>query len=195
MKKPTCKFYFIGVSLITLWLSAVATSIWKFGYTDYAKKSNCIIVLGAAVDGDKPSPVFRERINHAIALYSSGFANRIIFTGGFGDGETYSESEVGQNYAINLGIPATSILIETKSQTTFQNLSQAKQLMDTHQLKSAIIVSDPLHLKRASLMTDSLALPSTTSPTPTSRYRSFKTQMSFLLREVFFLHHFLIFRQ
>lgn len=61
-----------------------------------------------------------------------------------------------------------------------------------HAKKSAIIVSDPLHLKRASVMADDLGISAVTSPTPSSRYRSLKTKLGFLVREVHFYNHYAV---
>lgn len=51
--------------------------------TLYSKKSELIhadaaIVLGAAVWGKEPSPVFRERILHGIWLYDNGYVDFLI---------------------------------------------------------------------------------------------------------------------
>lgn len=73
-----------------------------------------------------------------------------------------------------------------------QNLINAKVLMDETGLKSAIIVSDPLHLKRALVMANDLGIQAVSSPTPTSRYRSLEPKLSFLLREIYFYNHYLI---
>jgi carboxypeptidase Taq len=53
----------------------VAFSIVKFGSQDFSKQADCIIVLGAAVDGNQPSPVFEERLRHGVALYEQGLAS------------------------------------------------------------------------------------------------------------------------
>ena len=58
--------------------------------------------------------------------------------------------------------------------------------MDAHSMNTAIIVSDPLHMKRAMLMANDYGITAYSSPTPTSMYRSAKTQLPFLGREVFF---------
>ena len=166
--------------------------IWNFGGKDYAKKSDCIIVLGAAVYGEKPSPVFEERITHAIGLFQQGKASTIIFTGGHGDGASHAESEVGASYAVGEGVSESAILTETRSRTTNQNLVEAKVLMDLGGLRSAIIVSDPLHLKRASVMAEDLGISAVTSPTATSRYRSLRTKLGFLVREVYFYNHYAV---
>jgi uncharacterized SAM-binding protein YcdF (DUF218 family) len=172
------------------WLTFVAYDIWQYGNTDHAQTADCIIVLGSAVEGDRPSPVFEQRIRHGIHLYQKNFAQHIIFTGGFGPQETYSESQVAMNYAQQQGIPSSAILIEETSRTTQQNLAQARDLMVKHNLRSAIIVSDPLHMKRAVMMAQDLNINAVSSPTPTSMYRSWKTQNGFLLRELYFFHHY-----
>ncbi|HEX5790824.1 MAG TPA: YdcF family protein, partial [Luteolibacter sp.] len=67
---------------------------------------------------------------------------------------------------------------------------EAKAVMDAKGLQSAIIVSDPLHLKRASEMAEDLGMSTVCSPTPTTRYRSLGTKLRFLMRELYFLHHY-----
>ena len=55
-----------------------------------------------------------------------------------------------------------------------------------------MIVSDPLHLRRAAMMAKDLGISAVTSPTATSRYRSARTQLNFLLREIYFVHQYLL---
>lgn len=183
---------------LALWLLAAAFTwcvilgaiIWRCGAQDGATKSDCIIVLGAAVQGATPSPVFEERLRHGIHLYKEGYAPRLLLTGGFGNGQTYSESDVGRSFAILHGVPASDIVIEEASRTTQQNLSEAQAVMRQHGMASAIVVSDPLHMKRAIMMADDLGIAAVSSPTPSSRYRSLKTKLGFLLREIYFIHHY-----
>ena len=176
-----------------LWLSYTGIAIWSYGNKDHAVLSDSIIVLGAAIVGDKPSPVFEERINHAVNLFRNTKAPRIIFTGGLGNGEKFTESEVGAAFAVGLGVPSSAILKDMTSRTTRQNLLEAQSLMKAHNLKSVIIVSDPLHLKRAEMMARDLGISAVTSPTPTSRYRSLNTKLEFLFREIYFYNHYLLF--
>lgn len=177
---------------IALWCVVVATTIWSYGTRDDAVKSDCIIVLGAAVEENNPSPVFAERIRHGIHLYETGYAPKIIFTGGYGEFQKYSESGIAAFVAAQRGVSANDILTEEKSRTTRQNLSEAAHIMKTHNLKSAIIVSDPLHMKRAMMMADDLGMETVSSPTPTTRYRSLRTKLGFLVRELYFVHHYVL---
>ncbi len=174
------------------WCLILGAVIWQYGEQDGAARSDCIIVLGAAVQGTTASPVFEERIRHGIGLYDAGYAPKLLFTGGFGDGQIHSESGMGRSIAIRHGVPATDILIEETSRTTHQNLFEARSLMRLHGMRSAIVVSDPLHMKRAMMMADGLGMAAASSPTPTSRYRSLRTKLGFLLREIYFIHHYLV---
>ncbi|MDW7693984.1 hypothetical protein R9C00_04440 [Flammeovirgaceae bacterium SG7u.111] len=58
--------------------------------------------------------------------------------------------------------------------------------MDSLQLKSALIVSDPLHMKRAMEISRTIGVNGKSSPTQTSMYRSWSTKFSLLLYESFF---------
>lgn len=184
------------LALVSMILTAVgysAISIYVYGNTPYVGKADAAIVLGAAAWGNQPSPVFRERINHGINLYNSGNIRSLIFTGGKGESDEPAESVVAKRYAIANGVPEANILTETQSRTTWQNLYYAKQVAVAHQLKRVLIVSDPLHLKRAVLMAQDLGIDAYPSPTPTTRYRSLKSKLQFLARETYFYFVYLLF--
>ncbi|SDR11637.1 YdcF family protein [Pseudoxanthomonas sp. CF125] len=174
--------------LLALWLVGVASYIVWVGERDQAAPADVIIVLGAAAYDARPSPVFAERIRHGIDLYQRGLAKHLIFTGGFGNGARFSESQVAQRYALKHGVPRQAILIETRSRTTHQNLQQAAVLMKAHGFKRAIVVSDPLHMARALRLAREAGIDALGSSTPTSRFRSFETRKRFLLQEVYFFH-------
>lgn len=175
--------------IVLVWLVGVAGYIIWVGERDQAAPADAIIVLGAAAYDAKPSPVFEERIRHGIELYQRGLARTLIFTGGYGGiGARFSEAQVGRRYAIRQGVPARAILIESVSRNTHENLRQAAALMQTHDLHSAIIVSDPLHMARALRISGNVGIAAVGSPTPTTRFRSFATRWRFLLAEVYFFH-------
>lgn len=174
--------------LLLVWVAGVAGYIVWIGERDQAAAADVIIVLGAAAYDARPSPVFEERIRHGIDLYQRGLAKHVIFTGGFGEGARFSESQVARRYALRHGVPARAILIETASRTTRQNLQQAEALMKARGFKRAIIVSDPLHMARALRLSRELGIDALGSSTPTSRFRSFDTRKRFLLQEVYFFH-------
>ncbi len=174
------------IFLLVVFALSVAISIWNYGKVDEKQPSDVAIVLGAAVWDGEVSPVYRERINHGIYLYENGYVDYIILTGGFGEGSYKSDSQVAKEYALSQGVPDDKILIEEKSTITEENLEFSKEIMDEKGLSTAIIVSDPLHMKRSMLMAEDYKINAASSPTTTSMYKSLKTKIPFLLREEFF---------
>ena len=106
--------------------------------------------------------------------------------GGVGEGNIRSEADIAREYAEQQGIPAEAILKEEISKITAENLENAKVIMDTHDMDTALIVSDPLHMKRTMLLAEDLGIEAYSSPTPTTLYRSWKTKLPFLAREEFY---------
>ena len=172
--------------LLLLYIAANAAAICSYAGKDETRNADAAIVLGAGVWNDVPSPVFQERINHGIRLYRNGYVDKLIFTGGYGEGNAVSDAQIAMNYAVGLGIPAEDILIEEKSVITQENLYYAGQIMQANGIGSVLIVSDPLHMKRAMRMADDLGMEAYSSPTTTSRYQGVRSKAGFLMREVFF---------
>lgn len=175
-----------AVLIVAVYLSAVAVGIVDYGKTDEKCPCDVAIVLGAATTDGEVSPVYRERINHGIWLYNNHYVDYLIFTGGVGEGNTLSDAYAAKEYAIENGIPGDVIFIEELSAITEENLENAKSIMDEKSLDTAIVVSDPLHMKRAMLMANDFGIEAYSSPTPTSMYKSLKTKLPFLAREEFF---------
>jgi uncharacterized SAM-binding protein YcdF (DUF218 family) len=178
--------------LLALWLGGVAAWIVYVGSRDQAATADAIVVLGAAAYDTRPSPVFTERIRHGIDLYERGYAPTLVFTGGYGNGARFSESQVARTFALRAGVPDEAILIETLSRTTRQNLSRSRDLLSERGLQRVIVVSDPLHMARALRLCRELGIDALGSPTPSSRFRTFRTQWRFLAREVYFFHRDLV---
>ena len=65
---------------------------------------------------------------------------------------------------------------------------------ETRSADAAIVLGDPLHMKRSMIMAKDLGIEAFTSPVPNSMYQSFRTKSTFLMREVFFDMGYLIYR-
>lgn len=174
------------ILILILYIAGTAVSIWRYGKNDEKQKADVAIVLGAAAYGEKVSPVFKERLNHGIWLYENGYVDKLIATGGMGAGNEHSDAYAGKKYLMEQGVPEEDILIEEESTVTQENLENAKEFMDEYSYSSAIIVSDPLHMKRSMLMAKDCGIKACSSPTPTTRYVTLKSKIPFLVREEFF---------
>ncbi|MCP5094334.1 MAG: YdcF family protein [Chloroflexi bacterium] len=167
-----------------LWGVGTAVSVYRFAQKDDTQSADAAVVLGAAVFRNRPSPVLRERINHAIKLYEDGIVNKIIFTGGLGNRDTLTEAEASANYAMAQGVPAAAILLEMESTTTRENLINTQQIAAENNINSFLIVSTPFHMKRAMAMAEALDMDAYTSPTRTTQWISWFTKSRAYAREV-----------
>jgi len=175
----------IVVVLLVLWLSsAVGVVFW--GSRDRAQTADAIVVLGAAQYVGHPSPVLKARLDHAITLWSRGLAPVLIVTGGMGVGDTTSEGAVSRQYVMKHGIPDSAILVENQGRTTRESLRAVAEMMRKRDLERAILVSDPFHMLRLSIVAKGLGLTPYTSPTPTSPISASRSQMwRYVLSESF----------
>src|SRR4249920_4182839 len=155
--------WLFGALMVIAWGVSLA-GVLVFAQRDTAEPSSAIIVLGAAQYVGRPSPVLRARLDHAIDLWRRGLAPRIIFTGGFGEHDTTSEAAVGQRYAIARGVPPRAILIENRGRSTVASLQQVAELMDAEPSRDVILVSDPFHMLRLSILARRFGLTPFSSP-------------------------------
>lgn len=186
MVKRILKWTALFLAAVCLYALFCAASIVAYAEKDERQKADCIIVLGAGTNGKTPNAVFRERLNHAITLYREGYADTILLTGGLTPGNEHSDSYIAGQYLIEQGVPAEDILLEEKSTITQENLKFAREIMDNEGLSTAILVSDPLHMKRSMMMAKDYEIEAFSSPTPTTRYQTWKSKLPFLARETFF---------
>ena len=153
--------------LLLLWLSSFgAVLAWE--RNDQARPVSAIVVLGAAQYVGRPSPVLRARLDHAIALWRRRLAPVMIVTGGIGTGDTTSEAAVSQRYAISRGVPSSAILLETEGRTTSESMEGVAALMGSRSRKDVLLVSDPFHMLRLTILARRHGLVPYASPTPTS---------------------------
>lgn len=176
------KWMFIGLVGFFMY---TGLSVYTFSLENKEVKSDAAIVLGAAAWNGRPSPVLQERLNHAIDLYKNGTVEYLIFTGGTASGEVKSEARVSMEYAIAQGVDSSDIIIEEKSVITKENLEYAIEAVEeqNYDFDTYILVSDPLHMKRAVLLARELDLTVYSSPTPTSAYQTLETKLPFFLKE------------
>jgi uncharacterized SAM-binding protein YcdF (DUF218 family) len=137
---------------ITAWLAGVAAWIAIGPAVTGTERVETAIVLGAAVIGDAPSPVFAARLDHAATLYREGRAGRILVTGGRSGEDRLSEAASGAAWLETHGVPRGAILLEDGSRTTRQNLANAARVLGPARTAPVLIVSDPLHMRRAMAM-------------------------------------------
>ena len=107
---------------------------------------DAIIIMGGGDEG---------RMNEALELYQQKYARLIILTE---TGEREGEFDYLQSFDLriqlmNNGVPSGNILItDTEVSSTVEEANAVKQLLERRQIASAIIVTDPFHTKRTSII-------------------------------------------
>ena len=153
--------------VILSWLASLAAvMLWE--RRDEARAGDAIVVLGAAQYDGRPSPVLKARLDHAVLLWARHLAPRLVVTGGMRDGDTTSEAAVGRRYAVKHGIPDSAIMVETRGRTTAESMQRVAEMLDSLPRREVILVSDPFHMLRLSILARRFGLSPRSSPTRTS---------------------------
>ncbi|GAB5449651.1 YdcF family protein [Gymnodinialimonas sp.] len=139
-----------------------------------------ILILGAAVWRDGPSPTLMRRTLHGAALFHAGRGDVVIPCGGLGRFPP-SEAKAMADVLRQAGVPDSAIRLEDTSTNTVQNIRNALPLLgDT---RDVVIVSDAYHLPRARLIARREGLRVTTSAPPLNGARLWP-QVKGWLREI-----------
>ena len=100
--------------------------------------AQAILVFGAALWGESPSPALRRRAERAIELYRADLAPQIICSGSAG------EAEAMRRILLAAGVPGEAVSVDYEGTTTRRTVTAADRRGD----RSVIVVSSPYHLYR-----------------------------------------------
>lgn len=171
MRSARRRFRWVGRALgglvlaLVLWVALDLAYVSLDAETDLAQPADVIVVLGCNIEGDngQPGECLQARADQAALLYRQGLAPWIIASGGGGKGRR-TEAAVLTRVLVAAGVPATAILPEDRSHDTIQNIRNSQTLMQSHGWHTALLVTEPYHIKRATLIAHDLGL--TVYPSP-----------------------------
>ena len=115
---------------------------------------DCILVLGAGIWGDRPSPMLEDRLLQAISLYKNNVSSKIIMSGDHGRKE-YDEVNTMKNFAIENGIPSENIFMDHAGFSSYESIYRAKEIFKAEKI---IIVTQEYHLYRSLYIANQLGL-------------------------------------
>lgn len=130
------------------------------------KDIDCILILGAGIWGDKPSPMLEDRLLEGIKLYEAGIAPKIIMSGDHGR-EEYDEVNIMKEFAIERGIPSEDIFMDHAGFATYDSIYRAKEIFE---VKRIVIVTQDYHLHRALHIANSLGIEAYGVPSNPRKY-------------------------
>ena len=118
---------------------------------DTPQSADAIVVIG----GDhKP-----ERMQRALELYEAGYAPVLLLSAGTivqEGNETVPEAEVMRRQAMALGLPESALLVETVSQSTFQNAYCLEEIAAARGWRSVVLVTSLFQSRRAGQIFESV---------------------------------------
>lgn len=117
---------------------------------DTAAAADAIVVPGAGVTGPcVPNLHAVRRVLLAAKLWREHRAPIILFTGGTGQTECPVAGAMA-NLAREIGVPAEALRLETASRSTHENAELSAPLLRGWGIRSVLVVTDHLHMRRAS---------------------------------------------
>ena len=144
-------------------LALVCLGLVAFGYLESlvirgahtdgrAEDAQCVVILGAGVNGTTPSLMLSSRLQAALDFIADKPDIPIICSGGQGPGEDISEARVMYDALTERGIDPARLILEERSANTRQNLQNSLVLLPDDYHKTVAIVTNDFHMGRVRLL-------------------------------------------
>ena len=159
---------------------------------DSGKDPQYIVVLGAGLRGDSPSPILSDRIQKAYTYMTEHPDAVCIASGGQGEDEQISEAQCIFNHLTQMGIDESRIWLEDRSTSTWENFKFTLNLIEEKtgsRPEQLGVLSNDFHLFRAGIFARQCGIDPIGIPAPTS---NFTLRINYYLREVAGVWHYLI---
>jgi len=138
--------------LVVVTSAFVAMAVGSGGTSEQGEPE-AIIVLGAHITVDGPTPILEKRLDAAAAYIKTHPGITVVCSGGQGSNEPRAEAASMAEYLAEKGVPEETILREDKSRNTYQNVLFSRQLLG-YDVKHVLIVSNGFHLTRAKFLAE-----------------------------------------
>lgn len=173
MRKTIYKGIMMIVSLFLLSVVTIEGLIMVEGNKTEKEAVDFLIVLGARLYGEIPSPSLLERLKVAHQYLENHPNVKVVVSGGQGQGEDVAEGYAMAGYLMNQGIEESRIIIEDQSTNTFENLSLSLEKTRKNDHKeniTVLIATNKYHIFRSKMLARRLGmipygLPAKTPPT------------------------------
>ncbi len=116
---------------------------------------DALIVLGGGINANgEISLTSKSRIEKAVKIFNSGYANHLILSGKASFSKNpipaRTEAQIMKEYAVLLGVPTEKILLEEDSRDTIGNAYFVKnKFLEPNNWRDVGVVTSEYHLPRA----------------------------------------------
>ncbi len=127
------------IVLATSWQSILTAAARFLIVSDNLEKADVIVVLSGGRSD--------ERVRQAADLYHQGYAPQVVLSGGE-QLQGVAIPELLKAQALAHGIPASALLYEKASTSTFEQARDLRSIFEQRQVSRAIIVTSSYHTRR-----------------------------------------------
>ena len=164
----------LGISFVVF----LSSFLLIYGLSDTADyKEDAIIVLGAGVHGETPSPTLKDRLDTAVDYYNKNQDVIIVVSGGKGPQENVTEAFAMEKYLLTKGVKPQNILKEEKATSTYENFKYSKEILDEYFKKDykTAFISNEYHIYRANGISKTAGIKDSTHIHSNTRWHSVVT--------------------
>lgn len=161
MRKLIFRTMITILSILLMSFVIIETLIIIEGRKAPTEKVDYVIVLGARLYGDKPSPALLERLKVAKEYLMENEDVKVVVSGGQGINEDIPEAHAMEKYLVDNGVQNDRIIIEDKSTTTFENLNMSLDKVgevDDRENIKILIATNKYHIFRSKLLAKRLGV-------------------------------------
>jgi uncharacterized SAM-binding protein YcdF (DUF218 family) len=99
----------------------------------------------------EPDSGTMHRCRHAAELYQRGAACPVLLSGGKVDADVpeVTFAEVMRTYLLQLGVRDADVIMEATSRNTYENAVESRKLLERHNIRKVVLVTDAVHMNRA----------------------------------------------
>lgn len=156
----------VACTIMTVVVAGIAVSnVMLTAHHEDVKRSDAIVVLGAAQYAGRPTQLLANRLDHARSLLRRGVAPRIITVGGKRPGDVTTEAQAGVRYLNARGVSRSALVPVPQGTDTWTSMQAVATRCQQRGWSTITIVSDPAHLARAAAMARRLGLTARVSGT------------------------------
>lgn len=130
-----------GVLFVLLALFVTASCIMLHAAAKKPEEQATVIVLGAAVYGDRPSRMLAARLNTAAKYLEANPDSACIVSGGQGNDEEYAEAQVMYDYLVEKGVDPSRIYQEDRSTNTEENIRYSREIIAQNGLNPHVVIA------------------------------------------------------
>ncbi|MBQ8681411.1 MAG: YdcF family protein [Bacilli bacterium] len=114
--------------------------------------NDCILILGAGIYGNNPSPMLEDRLLQGLSLYENNVSPKILVSGDHTT-ENHDETNTMKDYLVGHKVPSQDVFMDHAGISTYDSLYRTKQIFKAGKI---IIVTQEYHLYRALYIADKL---------------------------------------